>query len=64
MISTKKWLSWSHYLVQDFINSFDKSPATAYRYISRAKKAGQIKEEEGVLEVVDAEWENSQFSPL
>ena len=40
---------------KDFINSFDKSPATAYRYISRAKKAGLLKDEDGKLELVETE---------
>ena len=42
-------------LKKDFLSSYDKPKSTAYRYINKAVKAGQIKEEEGVLEVVETE---------
>ena len=38
---------------KDFLSSYDKPISTAYRYIDKAKKAGKIKEEEGVLEAVE-----------
>ena len=40
-------------LKKDFLSSYDKPISTAYRYIDKAKKAGKIKEEEGVLEAVE-----------
>ena len=42
-------------LKKDFLSSYDKPKSTTYRYINKAVKAGQIKEEEGVLEVVETE---------
>lgn len=42
-------------LKKDFLSSYGKPPSTTYRYINKAVKAGQIKEEEGVLEVVETE---------
>ena len=42
-------------LKKDFLSSYDKPKSTTYRYLNKAVKAGQIKEEEGVLEVVEAE---------
>ena len=40
---------------EDFICSYDKPHSTAYRHILKAEKAGQIKDEGGVLELVEAE---------
>ena len=42
-------------LKKDFLSSYGKPKSTTYRYLKKAVKAGQIKEEEGVLEVVEAE---------
>ena len=42
-------------LKKDFLSSYDKPKSTTYRYLNKAVKAGQIKEEEGVLEVVETE---------
>ena len=40
---------------EDFINNYGKSKATAYRDIIKAVKEGHIKDEGGVLELVDLE---------
>jgi hypothetical protein len=40
---------------KDFLSSYDKHQSTAYRHISKAEKAGQIKDEGGVLEMVETE---------
>ena len=40
---------------KDFLSSYDKHQSTAYRHISKAEKAGQIKDEGGVLELVETE---------
>ena len=40
---------------EDFLSSYDKPQSTAYRHILKAEKAGQIKDEGGVLELVEAE---------
>jgi RecA-family ATPase len=40
---------------EDFLCSYDKPQSTAYRHILKAEKAGQVKDEGGVLEVVETE---------
>lgn len=40
---------------EDFLSSYDKPQSTAYRHILKAEKAGQIKDEGGVLELVETE---------